>query len=269
MCLITIPGASGKMGKALIAAVAKNTQTHLAAAITRPDSETHLGKDASLLANLSSLGVTIQSDFEAALQLTDIVIDFTSPNGSLHFLQICNEYQVPVVIGTTGFSDLQHREIQDIAKNLPIILSPNMSPGINLLFSLLHKTAAVIGKQADIEIIEAHHRAKVDAPSGTAIHMGKVIAETLNRSLNDCAIYGREGNTGERQRETIGFSTIRAGNITGEHTALFALDNEQIELTHKASNRSVFANGAIMAALWLHAHRNMPGLYSMADVLGL
>jgi 4-hydroxy-tetrahydrodipicolinate reductase len=183
------------------------------------------------------------------------------------YLELCQKHGKKLVIGTTGFNDEQKATITEAAKDIAIVLAPNFSIGVNLSLKLLEMTAKIMGHDTDIEIIEAHHRHKVDAPSGTALRMGEVIAKTLGRDLKDCAIYGREGHTGERERSTIGFSIIRGGDIVGEHTAMFIDEGERVEITHKATSRMTFANGAVRAALWL-AHKES-GLYDMQDVLGL
>jgi 4-hydroxy-tetrahydrodipicolinate reductase len=195
------------------------------------------------------------------------LIDFTRPEVTLKNIAYCVEYNKNIVIGTTGFSNEEKQQIQHAAESVAIVFAPNMSVGVNLCFKLLETAARVLADDVDIEVIEAHHRHKVDAPSGTALRMGEVIAEALGRKLDDCAVYGREGVTGERDRKTIGFETIRAGDIVGDHTVLFADVGERVEITHKASSRMTFANGAIRAALWLEDKNN--GLYDMQDVLDL
>jgi len=196
-----------------------------------------------------------------------VLIDFTRPDASMDFIEICRQAGKKIVIGTTGYSDAQKALITQAAKDVAIVMAPNMSVGVNLSLKLLEMTAKVMGDNTDIEVIEAHHRHKIDAPSGTALRMGEVIANTLGRDLKDCAVYGREGITGERDRKTIGFSTIRAGDIVGEHTVMFADDGERVEITHKASSRMTFANGAVRAAVWLQDKQT--GLFDMQDVLGL
>jgi 4-hydroxy-tetrahydrodipicolinate reductase len=196
-----------------------------------------------------------------------VLIDFTRPDISMDYIEQCRQAGKKLVIGTTGYSDAQKAKIAEVAKDIAIVMAPNMSVGVNLTLKLLEMAAKIMGEYTDIEIIEAHHRYKVDAPSGTALRMGEVIAKTLNRDLKDCAVYGREGITGERDRKTIGFSTIRAGDIVGEHTVMFADEGERVEITHKASSRMTFANGAVRAAVWLADKPN--GLYDMQDVLGL
>jgi len=195
------------------------------------------------------------------------LIDFTRPDASMDYIEICRKAGKKLVIGTTGYSESQKVIIAEAAKDIAIVLAPNFSVGVNLSLKLLEMTAKVMGDYTDIEVIEAHHRHKVDAPSGTALRMGEVVAATLGRDLKDCAIYGREGETGARDRKTIGFSTIRAGDIVGEHTVMFADEGERLEITHKATSRMTFANGAVRAAIWLANQSS--GLFDMQDVLGL
>jgi 4-hydroxy-tetrahydrodipicolinate reductase len=203
----------------------------------------------------------------AVIDQFDVLIDFTRPDASMAYIEICRQAGKKVVIGTTGYSEAQKATIAEAAKNIAIVIAPNFSVGVNLSLKLLEMTAKVMGDYTDIEVIEAHHRHKVDAPSGTALRMGEVVAAALGRDLNDCAIYGREGDTGARDRKTIGFSTIRAGDIVGEHTVMFADEGERLEITHKATSRMTFANGAVRAAIWLEGKSE--GLYDMQDVLGL
>jgi 4-hydroxy-tetrahydrodipicolinate reductase len=209
----------------------------------------------------------VGDDLAAALDQFDVLIDFTRPEASMNYLETCRQAGKKVVIGTTGFSEAQKSAIAEAAKDIAIVIAPNFSVGVNLSLKLLEMTAKVMGDYTDIEVIEAHHRHKVDAPSGTALRMGEVVAATLGRDLKDCAIYGREGDTGVRDRKTIGFSTIRAGDIVGEHTVMFADEGERVEITHKATSRMTFANGAVRAAAWLADKDN--GLFDMQDVLGL
>jgi 4-hydroxy-tetrahydrodipicolinate reductase len=226
-----------------------------------------LGKDAGELAGISAVGIQVVADLAAVVDQFDVLIDFTRPDASMDFIEICRQAGKKIVIGTTGYSDVQKALITEAAKDVAIVMAPNMSVGVNLSLKLLEMTAKVMGDSTDIEVIEAHHRHKIDAPSGTALRMGEVIAHTLGRDLKDCAVYGREGITGERDRKTIGFSTIRAGDIVGEHTVMFADDGERVEITHKASSRMTFANGAVRAAVWLQDKQT--GLFDMQDVLGL
>jgi len=266
MMRIAVVGASGRMGLCLIKAAALAKNAELTVATSRPGSLA-IGRDAGELAGISEIGIQVVDDLASVVDQFDVLIDFTRPDASMRFIEICREAGKKVVIGTTGYSDEQKAQIREAAKDVAIVMAPNMSVGVNLSLKLLALAAKVMGDYTDIEVIEAHHRHKVDAPSGTALRMGEVIADTLGRNLKDCAIYGREGNTGERDRKTIGFSTIRAGDIVGEHTVMFADDGERVEITHKATSRMTFANGAVRAAVWL-ADKDS-GLYDMQDVLGL
>ena len=266
MVRIAVAGASGRMGLCLIRAAALADRAALAIAVSRAGSDA-VGKDAGELAGIGALGVKVADDFAAVVDQIDVLIDFTRPDASMAFIELCRQAGKKIVIGTTGFSDAQKAVIAEASKDVAIVLAPNMSVGVNLALKLLEMTAKVMGDYTDIEVIEAHHRHKVDAPSGTALRMGEVIADALGRNLKDCAIYGREGNTGERDRKTIGFSTIRAGDIVGEHTVMFADEGERVEITHKATSRMTFANGAVRAAVWLMDKPN--GLYDMQNVLGL
>jgi 4-hydroxy-tetrahydrodipicolinate reductase len=266
MIRIAVAGASGRMGLCLIRAAVLADRAALVIAVSRPGSDA-VGKDAGELAGIGELGVKVVDDLASVVDQFDVLIDFTRPDASMAFIESCRQAGKKIVIGTTGYSEAQKAVIAEAAKDVAIVLAPNMSVGVNLALKLLEMTAKVMGDYTDIEVIEAHHRHKVDAPSGTALRMGEVIAEVLGRNLKDCAIYGREGNTGERDRKTIGFSTIRAGDIVGEHTVMFADEGERVEITHKATSRMTFANGAIRAAVWLKDKSN--GLYDMQDVLGL
>ncbi len=261
MSRIAVVGASGRMGLSLIRAAAD------ADSLTAAVSRTAVGKDAGELAGIATQNVSLTYDLEAVLDDFDVLIDFTRPEPAMEYIEICRKASKKIVIGTTGFSDVQKAAINEAAKEVAIVMAPNMSVGVNLSLKLLEMTAKVMGDYTDIEVIEAHHRHKVDAPSGTALRMGEAVADALGRDLKECAIYGREGDTGERDRKTIGFSTIRAGDIVGEHTVMFADEGERVEITHKASSRMTFANGAVRAAKWL-ADKDT-GLYDMQDVLGL
>jgi 4-hydroxy-tetrahydrodipicolinate reductase len=266
MLNIGVTGAAGRMGRTLITACTQHSDTRLAAAIERPGSSL-LGTDAGDLAGLGRLEVNLVDSLEAVIDSIDTLIDFTRPEATLANLSLCVRHGKSIVIGTTGFDSTQKQLIREAADRIGVVFAPNMSVGVNLCFKLLDTAARVLGDDVDIEIIEAHHRHKVDAPSGTAIRMGEVVAGALGRNLAECAVYGRQGQTGERDRHTIGFETIRAGDIVGDHTVLFAADGERVEITHKASSRLTFANGAVRAANWL---REQPaGLYDMQDVLGL
>lgn len=266
MIRIAVVGAAGRMGKALIQAVTEAEGFTLGAATERPGS-TLVGADAGELAGVGRLGVAIQDQLEKVTDDFDVVIDFTAPVVTLGHLEVCLAKGKRMVIGTTGFSDEQKATLQAAAEQIALILAPNMSVGVNLCFKLLDLAARVLGDDVDIEVIEAHHRHKVDAPSGTALRMGEVVANALGRDLKECAVYGREGITGERDRKTIGFETIRAGDVVGDHTVLFAAMGERVEITHKASSRMTFANGAVRGAGWLMQRDD--GLYDMQDVLGL
>ena len=266
MIRIAVAGASGRMGLCLIKAAVLAESAALVVAVSRPGSDA-VGKDAGELIGIGALGIKVVDDLASVVDQFDVLIDFTRPDASMAFIELCRQAGKKIVIGTTGYSDAQKAVIAEAAKDVAIVLAPNMSVGVNLALKLLEMTAKVMGDYTDIEVIEAHHRHKIDAPSGTALRMGEVIADVLGRSLKDCAIYGREGNTGERDRKTIGFSTIRAGDIVGEHTVMFADEGERVEITHKATSRMTFANGAVRAAVWLKDKPN--GLYDMQDVLGL
>ncbi len=262
---VVIAGCTGRMGRALLEAMLAATDLRLAAALDRPGSPA-LGRDAGELVG-AQLGVAVSDDVAAALKDADVLVDFTRPEATLLHLAACRRAGVAMVIGTTGFDTAGRQAIRDAAADIPIVFAPNMSVGVNLVFKLLDTAARVLAEGFDVEIIEAHHRHKVDAPSGTALAMGEVIARALQRDLRTCAVYGREGVTGERQAQTIGFATVRGGDIVGEHTALFAGIGERLEITHKASSRMTFALGALRAARFLADKAN--GLHDMQDVLGL
>jgi len=262
---IGITGAAGRMGRMLAEVVSEAERAcSLVVAIERAESSL-LGADMGELLGDGASGVTITSDLAAVLSDIDVLIDFTVPEATLHHATLCAEGDVPMVIGTTGFSDTQMTQLLEATRELPVCQASNFSPGVNLTFDLVKAAAEALGDSADIEIVEAHHRHKIDAPSGTALSLGEVIANALGRDLSQVAVYGREGRTGERTRETIGFSTIRAGDIVGDHTVVFAGEGERLEITHRASSRSAFAHGAVRAACWL-THQKA-GRYSMQDVL--
>ena len=266
MTKIAITGAAGRMGRSLIEACQQVDGLDVSVALEHPQSSL-LGSDAGDLAGIGKLGITVGADLTAVCDDFDVLIDFTRPEPTLANLLVCRQAGRRMVIGTTGFSDEQKDRITAAAEDIAIVFAPNMSVGVNLCFKLLDTAARVLGDDVDIEVIEAHHRHKVDAPSGTALRMGEVVAAALGRDLNSCAVYGREGHTGERDSQTIGFETIRAGDIVGDHTVLFAGSGERVEITHKASSRMTFANGALRAAAWLMQRDT--GLYDMQDVLGL
>ena len=243
MTKIAINGSNGRMGQALIEAVKLNPNVSEGSIFNRGD------------------------DIKRVLKDFDVLIDFTRPEATLDALSICQSAGKAMVIGTTGFSDDALKVIDQASSDIPIVFAPNMSVGVNLTLKLLETTAKVIGTDSNIEIVEAHHRHKVDAPSGTALKMGEVIANALGRDLSECAVYGREGKEGPRDRQTIGFSSIRGGDVVGEHTVTFFMEGERVEITHKASSRMTYANGAVKASQWLTNQPN--GLYSMQDVLDL
>ena len=263
---IAVMGAAGRMGKTLIEAVLQAPGAVLAAAVDRPDSSL-VGADAGELAGLGRIGVSLAGELERVLDDFDVLIDFTHPSVTLRNLAVCRQAGKAMVIGTTGFSPAEKQLLVEAAKDIPIVFAANFSVGVNLCLKLLDTAARVLGDDVDIEIIEAHHRHKVDAPSGTALRMGEVVANALGRDLQKVAVYGREGQTGARARETIGFATVRAGDVVGDHTVLFAADGERVEITHKASSRMTFARGAVRAALWLEGQA--AALYDMQDVLEL
>lgn len=265
MVKIAIAGAAGRMGKNLIQACHDHDDITLAAAVEHPQHE-WLGQDIGIVAGIGKLGVMLTPMLTPAADF-DVLIDFTQPAITLAHLAYCRTQQKRMVIGTTGFTEPERQQIHQAATDIALVFAPNMSMGVNLCFKLAELAAKTLGEEADIEIIEAHHRHKRDAPSGTALKLGEIIAQTLGRDLQQCAVYGRQGLTGEREKHTIGFETIRAGDIVGEHTVLFAYNGECVEITHKASSRMTFATGAIRAAQWI-AHKDK-GLFDMQAVLGL
>ena len=262
---IAIAGASGRMGQMLIEAVRAADDCVFSGALDIAASPA-IGQDAGAFAGQST-GVLISADIAQGLKNSRVLIDFTRPEGTMAHLAVCRAQGVAMVIGTTGFTDSQKAEISEAAKHIPIMMAPNMSVGVNVTFKLLEMAAKALATGYDIEIIEAHHRHKVDAPSGTALKMGEVIANALGRDLKDCAVYAREGVTGERDPSSIGFATIRGGDIVGDHTVLFAGTGERIEITHKSSSRSTYAQGSLRAARFLAGQQ--AGLFDMFDVLGL
>lgn len=266
MLNIAITGAAGRMGRNLIQSCQENANCQLGAAIEH-ESSPFIGHDAGEVAALGTLDNKIVSNLVDVADDFHTLIDFTRPEVTLKNIEACVANGKNIIIGTTGFTDDEKQLIERASNSIAIVFAPNMSVGVNLCFKLLDIAARVLGDDVDIEVIEAHHRHKVDAPSGTALRMGEVVADALGRNLDDCAVYGREGVSGERDRKTIGFETIRAGDIVGDHTVMFADIGERVEITHKASSRMTFANGAIRAALWLQDKNT--GLYDMQDVLDL
>ena len=262
---IAIAGASGRMGQMLVEAVRAADDCVLGGALDIAASPA-IGHDAGAFAGQTT-GVLITADIAQGLKNSRVLIDFTRPEGTMAHLAVCRTSGVAMVIGTTGFTDSQKAEIAQAAKHIPIMMAPNMSVGVNVTLKLLEMAAKALASGYDIEIIEAHHRHKVDAPSGTALKMGEVIAGALGRDLKDCAVYAREGVTGERDPSSIGFATIRGGDIVGDHTVLFAGTGERIEITHNSSSRSTYAQGSLRAARFLAGQKS--GLFDMFDVLGL
>ncbi len=262
---IAIAGSSGRMGRMLLEAVAQDGSAALAAALEVAGSP-QVGRDAGEMVG-APRGVLISDKPEQALAGSDVLIDFTRPEGTLQHLAICRRLKVRMVIGTTGFDEAGKKAIADAAREIGIVFAPNMSVGVNVTLKLLELAAQAMGSDHDIEIIEAHHKHKVDAPSGTALKMGEVVAGAMGKKLADCAVYAREGHTGERKPGSIGFATIRGGDIVGDHTVLFAGTGERVEITHRSSSRTTYAQGSLRAAQFLMG--KPAGLYDMWDVLGL
>ncbi len=262
---IAVAGAGGRMGQMLVQAVLAADDLALSGALDMAGSA-QLGQDPAASLGQQS-GVRTTADLREGLAGADVLIDFTRPEGTLAHLAVCRELGVKLVIGTTGFSEAQKAQIEDAARDIAIVMAPNMSVGVNVTLKLLQMAAQALATGYDIEIIEAHHRHKVDAPSGTALKMGEVIAQAIGRDLKECAVYERYGHTGERDPSTIGFSTIRGGDIVGDHTVLFAGTGERIEVTHKSSSRATYAQGSLRASRFLAGRAS--GLYDMFDVLGL
>lgn len=266
MTRIAIMGAAGRMGRILIEATEQAESAQLGAAVVLAN-DSLLGSDAGEMAGLGKkLNVTLVSDLNASLNDFDVLIDFTSPAATMENIKVCKEAGKGIVIGTTGLTDEQKAELSGAAADMKIVFAPNYSVGVNLCLNLLRMAASVMGEESDIEVIEMHHKHKVDSPSGTALRLGEVVAETMGWDLNEVANYGREGQTGARPHKEIGFQTIRGGDVVGDHTVMFATEGERVEITHKAQSRMTFAKGAIRAALWVNDQPN--GLYDMQDVLG-
>jgi len=262
---VGVTGAAGRMGRTLIQAVCAAPDLTLGAALERADSSL-LGADAGELAGVGRLGIAVSAAASVDPETFDVLIDFSVPAATLGSVERCEAFGRRLVIGTTGFDPAGLERIRAAAQRIPILMAPNMSVGVNLCFKLIELAAAVLGDDVDVEVIEAHHRDKIDAPSGTAVHMGELLAGALNRDLREVAVYGRQGMTGARSRETIGFATVRAGDIVGDHTVLFAGAGERIEITHRAHSRMNFAQGALRAARFLAGQAR--GLFDMQDVLG-
>ena len=258
-----ILGVAGRMGREILTQAVEDCDFQIVAAVENEGSKL-LGIDCGEIIGAGELGVKISEKVDESYGRPDVIIDFSSPESSLSNLEFCSRRVVPCVIGTTGLKDCT-RQLKEFGKKIPILFSPNMSVGVNATYKLVEELTKLVGSEADIEIIEAHHRDKLDAPSGTALRLGEIIAGKLGRRLEDCAVYGRKGNIGRRPKETIGFETIRAGDIVGDHTVIFAMMGERIEISHKASSRAAFASGALRAASWLIGKE--AGLYDMKDVL--
>ena len=265
MMRIAVTGAAGRMGKTLIQAVHAADDLTLGAAL-EVEGLNLLGVDAGELAGVGRLDVALTSDLGGVIQEFDALIDFSIPEATLGVLETCRGAGKPMVVGTTGFDSQGLARIQVAAQDVPILMAPNMSVGVNLCFKLIEIAATVLGEEVDVEVIEAHHRDKVDAPSGTAVRMGEILATALSRDLDEVAVYGREGVSGPREPKTIGFATIRAGDIVGEHTVMYAGNGERIEITHRAQSRMNFAQGALRAVRFIGDRHN--GLFDMQDVLG-
>lgn len=266
MTKVIVMGATGRMGSR-ITALSKDYRDLKLIGVVEKKGHEAIGKDIGTIVGIGEIGIRLTDKLEDIIDSCDVVIDFTSISATIEHLKIASERKKSMVIGTTGFSKEEIGLIKEIGKDIAIVLSPNMSVGVNLLLKVLQDIARVLGDDYDIEIIEAHHRLKKDAPSGTAMKMAQVIAESVNRDLDEVAVYARKGLIGERTMKEIGIQTIRAGDIVGEHTVLFGGLGERIEITHKASSRDTFARGALKAALWVSGRK--PGLYDMQDVLGL
>ncbi len=262
---IAIVGASGRMGQMIIESILKDGEVELVSAIDQLGTPT-IGKDAGELVGMPC-GVPVTSDVEAGIAKADCLIDFTRPEGTLEHLAICRRHKVAIVIGTTGFDGEGKETIADAAREIPIVFAPNMSVGVNVVFKLLDTASRILAEGFDIEIVEAHHKHKIDAPSGTALRMGEVVAEALGRDLKKCAVFGRERVTGERDPSTIGFATVRGGDIVGDHTVMYCGTGERVEITHKAGSRMPYALGSLRAARFLAGKKS--GLFDMQDVLGL
>lgn len=263
---VAVAGAGGRMGRTLVGAVHRAEGMVVSAATEQADSGL-IGLDAGEVAGVGKLGAALRPDLDEVLGEFDVLIDFTTPDATMHNLALCRDARCRMVIGTTGLSPGQREAVSEAAIDIALVYAPNMSVGVNLCFKLLAMAAKVMGDDVDIEIIEAHHRHKVDAPSGTALRMGEVVAATLGRSLEEVAVFGRHGHTGPRERQSIGFETIRAGDTVGEHSVWFAADGERVEISHRASNRMTFARGAVRAAQWIAGEER--GQFDMQDVLGL
>jgi len=261
-----VVGAAGRMGRMVLSAI-QNTEGITCIGAVEAAGHPSLGQDAGVVAGLGELTVRIEADLKSVIQKGAVVIDFTAADASLKNMEIAAQLHKPMVVGSTGFSAQQMEKVKRLTKEFPCVLAPNMSVGVNLMFRIVEEMARTLGDDYDCEIIEAHHRMKKDAPSGTALRLGEVIAKSLGRKLAEVGVYGRKGLIGERSREEIGMQVIRAGDIVGEHTVIFGGIGERIEITHRAHTRDTFAQGAVRAVKWVINQK--PGLYDMGDVLGL
>jgi 4-hydroxy-tetrahydrodipicolinate reductase len=261
---IAIHGAAGRMGRAVIQAALATPGVNLVAAIDRQDNP-ELGEDVGNVVGQPDVGIAVGYVIDPTAEPFEVLVDFTQPEATLGALELCRANRKAMVIGTTGFTAAQRQAIADAAKDIPICTAANFSIGVNVVLSLLGDAARLLGNGYDVEIVEAHHRHKTDAPSGTALAMGDEVAKALGRNLKECAMYGREGQVGARQAQTVGFATVRGGDVVGDHTVMFLGEGERVEISHKATSRLNFAQGALRAACWLAGRK--PGLYSMQDVL--
>jgi len=266
MTNIAITGAAGRMGKTLVTTISETEGLKITAAIERPESSL-IGADVGEVAGIGALGVAISADLNAVVDKFDVLIDFSIAEATVQNIEICAAKNKKMVIGTTGLDNQQVNRLEELSASIAVVFAPNYSVGVNATFKLLEIAAQIFGDDVDIEITEAHHRHKVDAPSGTALKMGQIIADVLGRDLNKVGVYDRQGITGARDRDTIGFSTVRAGDIVGEHTVMFAGLGERLEITHRAHSRSNFSQGAVKSALWVKSQS--AGVYDLQDVLGL
>jgi 4-hydroxy-tetrahydrodipicolinate reductase len=262
---VAVAGSTGRMGRALIETVLRAPGMELSAALEQAGNPS-LGRDAGEFVG-EACGVSISSDVRQALLKSDVLVDFTRPAGTAAHVELCRELGVKIVIGTTGFDEAQKSAIESASRDVAIAMAPNFSVGVNVTFKLLAVAAAALKDGFDVEIVEAHHRHKVDAPSGTALRMGEIVASALGRDLATDAIYGREGTTGERRKETIGFATVRGGDVVGDHTVMFLGTGERVEITHRSNSRATYAEGALRSVRFLMQKAN--GLFDMQDVLGL
>lgn len=266
MVRAVVIGAGGRMGRMVVGAIQETEGIECVGGVEAPGHPA-VGKDVGEIAGVGRMGVEISDDLSSVMEDTDVLIDFTVAEAALKHIELASSRRKPMVVGTTGFSAEQMKRIRELAEGFPCVLSPNMSAGVNLLFRLVEEVAEVLGEDYDVEVVEVHHRRKKDAPSGTALRIAERVARARGRSLQEVAVYGREGMVGERKRGEIGILAVRAGDVVGEHTVIFATEGERIEITHRASSREIFARGAVRAALWVMGKK--PGLYDMADVLGL